>query len=185
MCVIYGTLFGWDKDWSIAQHELALKRGKDPITIRRGGGNLWHYRIPTNQSTDKYPVVIDGQEIAMNGIVSQQEYKRLVEKYGKLDYTLDTAYLLKEVQTNGVKALDTLDYVFAFWLVDEAEDKIIFANKDYPLYIKYTDKFYFSSFPEEGFEALGNRAIEVNTATGKITELHKYKNLIYGNKYVK
>lgn len=127
-----------------------------------------------------YPVVIDGQEIAMNGIVSQQEYKRLAEKYGDIGYTLDTAYLLKELQANGVQALDTLDYVFAFWLVDEANNKITFANKDYPLYIKYTDKFYFSSFSEIGFEALGNRVIELNTKTGKLTELYKYKNLIYG-----
>lgn len=180
MCVIYGTLFGESKEFTIKNHELALKRGKDPITIRRGGGNLWHYRIPTNQSTDVYPVVIDGQEIAMNGIVSQAQYKRLIEQYGDLGYTLDTAYLLKEVQTHGVEALDTLDYVFAFWLVDEANNTITFANKDYPLYIKYTDMFYFSSFPDEGFEPLGNRAIEVNIATGEITPLYKYKNLIYG-----
>lgn len=180
MCVVYGTLFGWDEEWSLAQHKLALTRGKDPVTIKRGAGNLWHYRIPTNQSTDKYPVTIDGQEIAMNGIVSQQEYKRLVEKYGDIGYTLDTAYLLKEVQEEGLKALDTLDYVFAFWLVDEANNTITFANKDYPLYIKYEDKFYFSSFAEEGFEPLGNRAVKLNTNTGRITELYKYKNLIYG-----
>jgi hypothetical protein len=54
MCVIYGTLFGESKEFTVKSHELALKRGKDPITIRRGGGNLWHYRIPTNQSTDVY-----------------------------------------------------------------------------------------------------------------------------------
>ncbi len=181
MCVIYGTIFGEDKDFYNESHIKALTRGKNPINIERAGGRLFHYRIPTNQSSDMYPVVLDNDEIAINGIVSQQEYKRLVEKYGDLGYTLDTAYLLKEVQTNGFKAIDTLDYVFALWLVREEDNKIFLANKDYPLYIKYTDKFYFSSFPDEGFEALGNRVIEINTKTGKVKELYKYKNLIYGN----
>lgn len=179
MCVIYGTIFGKDQKFYDEQHELALARGKDPISVDESDGKLFHYRIPTNQSTDKYPIELDGEKLSMNGIVSQAKYKELVEKYGDLGYTLDTAYLMKELQAEGYEALDTADYVFAFWLI--RENSIILANKDYPLYIDIKDGIiYFSSFEFEGSDSLDNIVLEIQKESGITQCLYEYKNLIYG-----
>lgn len=181
MCFIYGTIGGIDEAFYEAQNEIALKRGKDPIRLDEDNAHFFHYRIPTNQSTDLYPVIIDGNKIAMNGIVSQQEFKRLINEYGDLGCSLDTAYLLKEYLTKGYESLDTLNYVFAFWLV--TEDSYVLANKDYPLFTKVENgMLYFSSSEGQGFLPLGNRVVEIKKGSDIVEQKYQYKNLIYGNK---
>lgn len=180
MCVIYGTLFGMDQEFYDRQHQLALKRGKEPVSIDEAEGRLFHYRIPTNQSLDKYPVELNGEKIAMNGIVSQRKYKELVANFGDIGYTLDTAYLLAALQDEGFKTLDSLDYVFAFWLI--REKSIILANKDYPLFVSEGEMIYFSSFEFEGSRALENVVLEIERKSGLAEVLYEYKNLIYGKK---
>lgn len=180
MCVIYGTLFGIDQEFYDKQHQLALKRGKNPVSIDEARGRLFHYRVPTNQSLDKYPVALNGEKIAMNGIVSRHKYGELVSNYGDIGYTLDTAYLLAALQHEGFKTLDSLDYVFAFWLI--REKSIILANKDYPLFVRKGEIVYFSSFEFEGSHALGNVVLEIERKSGLTEVLYEYENLIYGKK---
>lgn len=189
MCSIYGTVGIADQKFYDEQHQQAIKRGKDPVFVDVGKGRLFHYRTPTNNSTDKYPVELDGYKIAMNGIVSQSKYQDLVKKYGDINYTVDTAYLLREIADyrytiNGMPmlenfdAVDTLDYVFALWII--TPKSVILANKDYPLHIKVVNgNVYFSSFQFEGSQPVGNKAIQIDNDMN-VKELYKYKNLIYG-----
>lgn len=189
MCSIYGTVGIVDQKFYDEQHQQAIKRGKDPVFVDLDKGRMFHYRTPTNNSTDKYPVELDGYKIAMNGIVSQAKYQDLVKKYGDINYTVDTAYLLKELEDTHLiidkvpslgdfQSVDTLDYVFAFWII--TPNSVILANKDYPLHIKIVNgNVYFSSFEFDGSQPVGNKAIEI-FSNMDIEELYKYKNLIYG-----
>jgi hypothetical protein len=181
MCSIYGTIGIVDQKFYDEQHEIAISRGKEPTFIDLNKGRMFHYRTPTNNSTDKYPVVLDTHSIAMNGIVSQAKYKELVHEYGDIGYTVDTAYLLRElkrVDFDDFSIIDTLDYVFACWIITPTS--VILANKDYPLHTKVDNgNVYFSSFRFDGSEPLNNKVLEIRKDM-KINELYKFKNLIYG-----
>lgn len=163
-----------------------IKRSK-MILSHSGNYNciMCHMRTPTNQSKDKYPIIMKPYMFAMNGIVSQTEYDLLITKYGKLKkYKVDSAYLLKHLIENKFnwEIIDSLDYVFAGGLLNTSKNTLTLFNKDYPLFIKDTHELLkFSSFDykDPKFKPLGNSVVEINLDNGKRTHIYKFKNNVY------
>lgn len=179
MCAISGCINKRrDSAWFELQKQKSLTRGKEFIELSVTGGYLTHARMATNNSTDSYPIELDGELFAMNGMVSEHRYHELQQQYPNLPYTVDSAYLLRLLQEQGFAALDSLDFVFAFWWV--RSDTLVLANKDFPLFYEYNGgALRFSSFVESNFVALGSRAIAYDLRDHTINELYKFKNFVY------
>lgn len=181
MCAIYGEVNCADLEWLKDQEDKALLRGIDLSYIIYPNYSVYHTRLATNDSKDTYPIALDNCLFAMNGIIGEQRYDQLKEKYqGKVDkYSVDSAYFLREIiDTGDFENFDNDDYVFAFWLINGSS--LYIGNKDYPLYIKDEEEgIRFSSFDSEGFKPLGNRILEYSLHSNTYYEVYKYKNLIY------
>ncbi len=182
MCAIIGEVnCEHNSVWIDENIALALQRGKDLVQFSTDELNLYHTRLATNDSKDVYPIELDGTFFAMNGIVSAKMYKELQTFFEDEveDYTVDSAYLLRLILDNySWKLLDSDDFVFAFWLVDNR--KLFLANKDFPLFIKQEGEgLRFSSFKND-FEPLGNKVIEYDLDTKEYKELYQFTDLVYG-----
>lgn len=187
MCAIYGEINAFDKHWCAEQQKKALERGTDLTSYQHKNIRFFHTRLATNKSKDVYPIVIDGAQFAMNGIVSEKNYKNLKKKYkDKVSgYSVDSAYLLKQLLDTNLdfKTIDTNDYVAAFWLV--RDDYIYVGNKDYPLYIQFfldeslVPRVKFSSFAFEGAVPCGNAVIKFDKHGTCVGRVYEFKNLIY------
>lgn len=185
MCAIYGSVGQYPgRAWLQEQKTKALERGKDWTHIQsRASGHkfdLYHTRLATNDSKDKYPINIDGSLFAMNGIVSAHVYHKMAkdpivtELYG---YTVDSAYVLKTwLDFQEWDQFDSTDFVFAFWLIHDG--CLYLGNKDFPLYIDYSD-MKFSSFAGDGLAPLGNKVIKYDLRDKKLTQEYKFKELVY------
>lgn len=194
MCAIFGEINSThDEQWVTEQTEKAFKRGKDLVEYRTPKVRLYHTRLATNSSQDVYPIVLDGWNFAMNGIIGEKRYKELQKSSLDVgDYTVDSAYLLRsfintfetntsDLGKNKWEEYDNDDYVFAFWMIKD--NHLIIGSKDFPLYVSINSDYThwrFSSFDHKDAMNNKNRITYINL--DKPTILHNvyyFKNLIY------
>lgn len=180
MCAIIGQLGLFDTNWIEPHIKSAMERGTDLTIEETEELRLYHTRLATNDSTDTYPIKIEGRKFAMNGIVSQSRYEELQELYkDRTDYTVDSAFLLLEWIDNGNwEQFDNPNYVFSFWLLDG--DYLYIGNKDYPLFYKHGGKvLWFSSFSDKMLQPNGNCVRQFNLKTKQLKQIYEFKDLIY------
>lgn len=188
MCAIFGEIdTKHDSEWVAEQTEKAFKRGKDLVEYTTPKVRLYHTRLATNGSQDTYPIVLDGWNFAMNGIIGEKRYKDLQKSDLNVgNYTIDSAYLLREFIECVDKGIswdkfDNDDYVFAFWMIKD--NKLIIGSKDFPLYVSITPDYAnwrFSSFDHQDAMSNKNRITYIDLDKPTILKnVYYFKNLIY------
>jgi len=177
MCVIYGDITN-DSSFLKEQAKKATTRGKDETITSFKDWKLVHWRTPTNQSKDTYPIKIDDSLFAMNGIIFDNFYNQLIQEYKDknvdLGYSVDSAYMLKKLIDAQLdwSQFDNLNCTFAFWMVHDGE--LYLGNKDFPLYLGENK---FSSFNFEDSKKAGNKVYKYQD--GNWVELYSFTHLIY------